>query len=142
SGLESGRSAYYRISCTRLLGRTAEHHITSLTLPADAPTIQVSGVQSDNATYRSKAKGIDAAIRSTNTIAEVTLGASGTPQLSLRGLSTTSTAWATLAGKLKSSNDVTLQEMSLTGVPDPGSGPLGDLFDALGQGGDQVLQAL
>jgi hypothetical protein len=32
--------------------------------------------------------------------------------------------------------------MSLDGVADPGSGPLGDLFDALGDGGDQVLQAL
>src|SRR6476661_9724021 len=142
SGLESGRSAFSWIACTRLAGRTAENHIASITLPADSPTIQVSGVQSDNSTYRRKAQGIDGAMRSTNTIAGVTLGGDGTPQLSLEGLTTTSTAWATTSGALKAKNEVSLVGASLTGVPDPGAGPLGDLFDALDQGGAQVLQAL
>jgi hypothetical protein len=142
SGLESGRSAFSWIACTRLLGRTAENHIATIDLPADSPSIHVSGVQSDNETYRRKAQGIDAAIRSTNTIAQVTLGGDGTPVLDLEGLTSTSTAWATTAGKLRSKNDVTLASISLTGIDDPGTGPLGDLFDALNGGIDQVLQAL
>ncbi len=143
SGLESGRSAFSWISCTRLLGRTAGNHVANVDLPADSPTIHVAGVDSENSTYRDKSEGIDAAVRSSNTIAEVTLGGGGTPVLSLEGLTSTSTAWSTTAGKLKSVNDVTLGEISLTGITDPGDdSPLGDLFDALNGGLDQVLQAL
>ena len=143
SGLTSGKSAFSVVSCTRLVGEQSDEHLAAITLPAQDPSIQVQGISSANETFRRPKKGIDGAIRSTNSITRVVLGSSSTPQLEFDGLTTTSTAWATTTGKLKAKNVLDAGQLSLTGITDPGdNSPLGQLFDGLNGGIDQLVQVL
>ena len=143
TGVQSGATAYSWIACTRLVGRVADNHVADISLPADDSFIHLADIASDNETFRKRSEDIDAAIRSTNTIGNVRLGGSSTPQLEFESFSATSTAWATRAGKLKARNDLSVLDMSLTGIADPGgSDELSQLFDALDAGIDELVTLL
>src|SRR4051794_40045006 len=141
---ESDKTAFAWLSCTRLVGLNQQRSVAAVNLPSDSPYISITGIDSTLNTFRSKAKDVDAGVRSVNTIGDVALGdGTTTPQLTIDGLQTRSTAWADSGGALHTSNDVTSGTLGLTNIADPGdSSPLGDLFDALGGGIDQVIAAL
>lgn len=144
AGLRSGRSAYAYVTCTRKINRTDAETLASLSLPSDAPTIQVDGLSSSNRSFRDRADNIDAAITSVNKISRVRLGSADTPRLVMEGLKTRSTAWATTRGRLRAVNDVTaarLRLVNLESSPVDGT-PLGDLADAFNGGIDEVLTTL
>lgn len=143
-GLSSDRTAWSYISCTRIAGLKHSNSIASVNLPASDPVIQVGAVTSKTRTWKNKAAGIRGATSGTNTIASVSLGSESLPaRLSIKGLETTSTAWADKDGKLHAKNDITAAKIELFNVSDPNNGnPLSDLFDALNGGISAVLQAL
>lgn len=144
AALESGKSAYAYIACTRLAGKQDEESVAALNLPADDPMIQADGIRSWNRTYRQPKGGIDAGVTSVNEIANLQLGNAETPRLTLSSLRSRSTAWATMEGKLRAENKVTALDIDLVnleGTPAAGS-PLEDLVDAVDGGLDQVVQTL
>jgi hypothetical protein len=141
---ESDKTAYAWLSCTRLVGVNQHRAVAAVNLPSDSPYISITGIDSDLDTFRSKAKDVEAGVRGVNTIGGVSLGdGTTTPQLTIDGLQTRSQAWADFDGALHTSNTVTSGTLGLTNIADPGDGsPLGDLFDALNGGIDQVIAAL
>jgi hypothetical protein len=141
---QSGKTAYAWLSCTRLLGLQQQRSVAAVNLPSSSPYISITGIDSGLTTFRSKAKDIDAGVRSVNTIGHVALGdGTSTPQLTIDGLETRSTVWADSHSAFHTSNDVTSGTLGLTNIADPNDGsPLGDLFDALNGGIDQVISAL
>lgn len=144
-GMESGSTAFSYLSCTRLAGRKDSRTLASVSLPAgaDQSYVQVDSIDSATRTFRSKADDVAGAVTSSNRIGKVKLGNSTTPRLVIKGLETTSTAWATLGGKLKTSNVITSGNISLEGVTPDGSGsPLDDLLGAVDDGIGQVLEVL
>jgi len=142
-GLDSGRSAFSYISCTRLAGRSDAESAVSVAVPADDPYVTLDAVQSRTRTFSDKANDIAAAVEGENTIGEVRLGNSTTPQLTISGLKSTSTAWATNSGKLKTANKMSSVTMGLK-LPSgtPVSGPLQQLVDAATLGINQVIALL
>jgi hypothetical protein len=146
AGLESARSAFSLILCTRMLGLEENESVAAIDLPADDPMVEVDNVRSTNRTFRNAKKDIAAAMESTNAIARVELGDTTTPQLIIEGLTTTSRAWATRGDRLKTSNRVTTSDISLLNlpedVPDELAGPLQDLQDAVDGGIGEVLAAI
>ena len=144
AGLESGSTAFSYLSCTRLAGRHDDDSLADVSLPADDSYIKVESIDSDTRTFRAKAEGIDGAITSFNRIAKVRLGNSSTPRLLINGLQTRSTAWATLSGKLRTSNEITSGGIAIEGLTEePGTGtPLDDLLEAVNGGINEVLAAL
>jgi hypothetical protein len=146
AGLDSTRSAFSYLSCTRLAGRKDAESLASVQLPSDDPYVTVEGIESDTRTFRAKADDIDGAVTSSNRIAKVRLGNSTTPKLTINGLRTRSTAWATLDGKLKTSNEISSTDISLvdlpSDVPPELQGPLDDLLGAVDDGIDQVVQVV
>src|SRR3954469_11232967 len=141
---ESDKTANAWLSCTRVVGLTEHRAVAEVNLPSDPPYISVRGIDSTLHTFRSKAKDIEAGGRSVNAIGDVALGeGTTTPQLTIESLKTRSSAWADLDHALHTSNAVTSGTIGLTNIADPGDGsPLGDLFDALGGGIDDVIAAL
>jgi hypothetical protein len=142
AGLESSRSAFSLILCTRLAGLKKQESVTSIDLPPGDPMVEVDGVRSTTRTFKNNKKKIDAAMESTNSIARVALGNASTPQLVLEGLTTKSRAWATKAGTFKTFNRVKTSDISLLNLPGEASGPLKDLVDAVDGGIGEVLAAL
>lgn len=144
AGLDSTRSAFSYLSCTRLAGRKDAETLASVELPSDDPYIKVEGIESDTRTFTAKADDIAGGVTSSNRITKVRLGNSSTPRLIINGLRTRSTAWATVAGKLKTSNEISSSDIAIEGITEePGTGtPLDDLLDAVDGGIDEVVQAL
>ena len=141
TGLESSRSALSLLLCTRLTGLARQETLTSVDLPpGDDPMVEVDNVRSTNRTFSKARKNIGAAAESTNSVARVELGDSSTPQFILEGLTTRSRAWATRAGKLKTSNRVRTTDIDLLNLPDGASGPLQDLVEAVDGGIGEVLE--
>ncbi len=104
--VQSGRSAFSYIMCTRLTGlnpsntRSAHEDIAGLELPSSAdPQIQVGAVKSISRTYRNK-RG-DVGTYSTDKITKVVLGKPGA-QIVIEGLTTKARAWADKHDKLHS----------------------------------------
>ena len=144
AGLDSTRSAFSYLSCTRLAGRKDAETLASVELPSDDPYIRVEGIESDTRTFTDRAEGIAGGVTSSNRIAKVRLGNSTTPRLIINGLRTRSTAWATLDDKLRTSNEISSLDIAIEGITEePGTGtPLDDLLEAVDGGIDQVVQAL
>jgi hypothetical protein len=146
AGLDSTRSAFSYLSCTRLAGRSDSETLASVQLPSDDPYVLAEGIESGTRTYRSRDEDIAGAVTSTNRIAKVRLGNSTTPKLTLNGLRTRSTAWATLDGKLKTANEISSVDISLvdlpSDVPPELQGPLDDLLGAVDDGIGQVVQVI
>src|SRR3954463_9204576 len=102
---QSGKTAYAWLSCTRLLGLQQQRSVAAVNLPSSSPYISITGIDSALTTFRSKAKNIDAGVRSVNTIGHVALGdGTSTPQLTIDGLETRSTAWADSHSAFHTSN--------------------------------------
>jgi hypothetical protein len=141
-GLESSRSAFSLILCTRELGLKRNEFVAAVDAPPDDPMVQVDGVRSSNRTFKNGKKDIAAAMESTNSIARVELGSSSTPRFILEGLTTKSRAWATRGGKFKTFNRIGTTDISLLNLPGEASGPLKDLVDAVDGGIGEVIQAL
>lgn len=142
TGLDSSRSAFSYLSCTRLAGRSDSESLAAVSLPADDPYIEVEGVESKTRTFRAKADDIDGAVTSTNRIARVRLGSSTTPKLVIEGLRTRSTAWATLGGKLKTSNKISSVDIQLLDLPGDVPPEVQDLVDALDGGIGEVVTVI
>jgi hypothetical protein len=142
-GLRSGRSAFSYVACTQQTGKRHDAELATLSVPSESPMVHVGTVSSTTRTYAASKRGIAAAVKSVNKIGDVQLGGGGTPLLSFSGLRTTSTAWATKDGQLRTSNDFSAGEIELELLEDTvPRGPLKDLVDSLTGGIDAVLAAI
>ncbi len=145
-GASSDRTAYSEIACTRVVGLKRSNKVAAVSLPADNPMVHVGAVVSNTRTFKDAAAGIVAGSEATNQVASVSIGAPGTPQLTINGLKSTSRVWADDNDKLHASNTIKAAELSLIDLPDqiPAelAGPLNQLLDALDSGLNQVIQAI
>lgn len=131
--LRSGRTAPSWIGCTRQAGKTKANKVVAADAPDNNPLIQLGAITSNSSTF--KKPGIPGGTRSTSTIASIRLGAQDqqvpSPHLTITGLTTTATAWATSNGKLHASTNSKVVDINLV-VPPTGSpvdDPLADLID-------------
>jgi hypothetical protein len=143
--LRSGRTAPSWIGCTRKAGRVKSNKVLAVDAPNNNPLIQLGAITSRSSTYQRLKQGIAGGTTSTSTIASVRLGAQDqqvpTPRLTITGLTTTATAWATADGRLHATTDSRVVDISLV-VPPTGSPldePLADLLDLVN---DQVAPTL
>lgn len=145
-GVASDRTAYSWIECTRLVGLSRTNQAAGVALPQDNPLISVSAVESVNRTFKDPAKNMVAAAQGHSRIARVSLGNADTPTLTIKGLESTSTAWADKQGKLHAKNTSSVGSISLLNLPEqiPAelAGPLNDLLGALDEGLASVLAAI
>lgn len=141
TGLQSARSAFSYILCTREVGRAASNHIASIDLPAEDPQVEVDEVVSRNNSYRNRR--VAAGMRSVNTIARVALAGSDSAGLTLEGLKTASLAWATRSGELRADNRFSATDITITAeTGTPLDGALGDLVEASEGGLAEVIAVL
>jgi hypothetical protein len=147
-GVQSGRTAFSWLDCTRLTGlnpsntRSAHEDIAGIDLPADDPQVQVGAATSTSRTYR---KDGTVGTVSTNKIAKVVLGGTAA-KITITGLTTEARAWAAKNGKLGSSatahGGVSLQ--GATGNPQldaalaQASNPLSDLLGNIPLDGQSI----
>src|SRR3954449_10821963 len=61
---ESDKTANAWLPCTRVVGLTEHRAVAEVNLPSDPPYISVTGIDSKLHTFRSKAKDIEAGVRS------------------------------------------------------------------------------
>ncbi len=133
--LRSGRTAPSWIGCTRKANKTKTNEVLGVNAPNTTPLIDLGAITSRSSTFKRLKQGIAGGTTSTSTIASVRLGAKDqtvpTPHLTITGLTTTATAWATTDGKLHASTDSKLADIALVLPPTgtPVDGPLGDLLD-------------
>jgi hypothetical protein len=133
--LRSGRTAPSWIGCTRQAGKSKANEVLAVDAPNNNPLIQLGAITSHSRTYKAKKQGIAAGTESTSTVANVVLGVQNpqvpTPLLTINGLTTTATAWATTDGKLHAATDSSVLDINLV-VPPTGTpldGPLQQLLD-------------
>lgn len=141
------RTAFSYISCTRLAGKKDTNSIEDqLGLPINdaQPLVKVNLVKSTTRSYKDLKNKIAGASQGTSSIGSLVVGGiDGGPQLSIDGLKTTSTAWATTDGKLHARNNVTALNLDLDLPAPPETGtPLDDLLGAVQDGLDQVIDVL
>jgi hypothetical protein len=145
-GLESGRSAFSYLGCTRKAGLKDRETLAQVSVPAVDPVVEVSGVDSNTRTVKRPKRNIAGAMISSNRIGKVVLGNSSSPKLTIQGLRTQSKAWATNSGALRTSNKVSSVDISLVdlpaNIPPELQGPLQDLLDALEGGIAEVIGAI
>jgi hypothetical protein len=133
--LRSGRTAPSWIGCTRQAGKTRANEVLGVDAPNNNPMIDLGAITSQSSTYKKKKQGIAAGTRSTSTVASVVLGVQNapvpTPVLTIDGLTTTATAWATTDGKLHAATDSAVLDINLAMPPTgtPLDGPLAQLLD-------------
>ena len=146
AGVESGRTAWSYINCTRMTGIKRNKSLLDINVPdADNPLISVSGADNRNKTFRAPKRGMVAAARSTSTIAHIELGSNETALLQIQDLKATSTAWADKSGKLHADNNIKAAKIRLLNrdlIPGEVSAPLQQLFDATEAGLNEVLALL
>lgn len=146
--VESERTAYSYLPCTRLTGLHRGNAGAVIGVPADSPMVTVDGAKTTNTSFRNKKKKIVAGSRSTSTIAAIKLGdGNQTPALSIKGLKATSEAWVTKNGKFHTDNDVTSVKLGLqipdsVPIPPELAGPLNMLIDSLNGGISQVITTI
>ncbi|GAA1930904.1 hypothetical protein GCM10009737_36070 [Nocardioides lentus] len=128
------RLGFANTSCTRTLGRQTTSE--ALTVPV-GDFIDLQGVRSRNRTYKS---GTKVGVRATTTIAKVTVGAGTGPGLAITGLKAEANAFNN-GRTLGAQQSFTFEGLDITGVSG-GTGPLGDLLDAIGGGVNQVIRVL
>jgi len=133
--LRSGRTAPSWIGCTRQAGKSKANEVLAVDAPNNNPLIQLGAITSHSRTYKAKRQGIAAGTESTSTVANVVLGVQNpqvpTPVLTINGLTTTATAWATTDGKLHAATDSSVLDINLV-VPPTGTpldGPLQQLLE-------------
>ena len=135
--LRSGRTAPSWIGCTRQAGKTKANEVLAVDAPNNNPLIHLGAVTSNSRTYKAKKKGIAAGTESTSTVANVVLGLQDpqvpSPVLTISGLTTTATAWATTDGKLHATTGSSVLTISLAMPPTgtPLDGPLQQLLELL-----------
>lgn len=145
TGIESGRTAWTYINCTRMTGINRDKALADVNVPADDPMIYVAAASNRNETFRAPKDGIAAGARSTSTIGTIALGSEDTALFKITDLEATSTAWADKDGKLHASNDITaakLQLLNKDAIPGELSEPLKELIAALNDGINQVLAVI
>jgi len=143
--LRSGRTAPSWIGCTRQAGKTRTNEVLGVDAPNNNPLVDLGAITSQSSTFKKKKQGIAAGTRSTSTVASVVLGLQDaqvpTPELTINGLTTTATAWATTDGKLHASTDSSVLDINLV-VPPTGT-PLDEpLAQLLALVDDQVAPTL
>lgn len=144
--VQSGRTAFSYLMCTRLTGLTHDEQVASADLPPSDPMVHVEGVSSTSRTYRTTTGNVGT--YSVDKIAKVVLGQPGA-QIVIKGLRTSTKAWADKAGRLHSSASVSSVDISgSTGTPlddvlgQAGAG-IGDLLSQINQnGGTYVVPGL
>ncbi|MBF4766580.1 hypothetical protein ISU10_02215 [Nocardioides agariphilus] len=133
--LRSGRTAPSWVGCTRQAGQTRTNEVLGVDAPNNNPLIGLGAITSRSTTFKRVKQGIAGGTTSTSRIASVRLGNQDqqvpSPRLTITGLTTTATAWATNDGRLHASTDSQLVDIALvmpaTGTPlDDG---LSDLLD-------------
>jgi hypothetical protein len=133
--LRSGRTAPSWIGCTRQAGKVRANQVLGVDAPSNNPLINLGDITSKSTTFKSRKEGIAAGTESTSTIASVVLGLQNpqvpTPTLTIKGLTTTATAWATTDGKLHATTGSGVVDMDLAMPPTntPLDGPLAQLVD-------------
>ncbi len=122
--LRSGRTAPSWIGCTRQADKSKANEVLGVDAPHNNPLIQFGAVTSRSTTYKKVQEGIAAGTQSTSTVASVVLGLQDsqvpTPMLTINGLTTTATAWATTDRKLHASTDSSVADINLV-VPPTGT---------------------
>lgn len=135
--LRSGRTAPSWIGCTRQAGKTRSNAVAAVDAPNNNPLLKLGAITSKTRTFKAKRQGIVAGTESTSTIANVVLGMQNpqvpTPVLTINGLTTTASAWATLDGRLHAETHSSVLGINLTMPPTntPLDGPLAQLLDLL-----------
>ncbi|MGZ4494937.1 MAG: choice-of-anchor P family protein [Nocardioides sp.] len=113
--VQSGRTAFTYVMCTRLTGVRHTDSVTTVNVPSDTPAVHAEGVSSVSRTYRTSTGNVGTT--SVDKIAKLVLGQPG-HQIVIKGLVTTTNAWADKAGKLHASNRVSSVSLtSNTGTP-------------------------
>ena len=150
--LRSGRTAPSWIGCTRQAGKSRANEVLGVDAPNNNPLIDLGAITSRSATYKKAKQGIAAGTQSTSTVASVVLGLQNpqipSPVLTINGLTTTATAWATTDGKLHATTGSSVLDITLV-VPPTGTpldAPLAQLLELVnGQVAptlDQVIDLL
>ena len=133
--LRSGRTAPSWIGCTRQAGKVRTNEVLGVDAPNNNPLVRLGAVTSRSTTFKAKKEGIAAGTESTSTVADVVLGLQNpqvpAPVLTINGLTTTATAWATTDGRLHATTASSVLDIDLD-VPPTGTpldGPLAQLLD-------------
>lgn len=143
-GLTSSRTAHSFIGCTRRVGVNVERSITAAQAPSGNPFLTIGAVESFSRSYR-LANGT-VGTRSQNTVASVKLGPANGPNIELKGLKTTTNAFATKAGVFGTNQTFkSVDIVANTGVPEVdavlgqlGAG-IGDLLELIASQANDVL---
>lgn len=143
-GLTSGRTAHSYIACTRRIGVNIERSITAAQAPSGNPFLTIGAVESFSRSYR-LANGT-VGTRSQNRVASVKLGPADGPNLELKGLKTTTNAFATKAGVFGTNATFgSVDIVANTGVPEVDQlfgelgGTIGDLIKLISEQANDVL---
>ena len=133
--LRSGRTAPSWIGCTRQAGKVRANEVLGVDAPNNNPLVKLGAVTSNSRTFKATQQGIAGGTESTSTVASVVLGLQNpqlpSPVLTINGLTTTATAWATTDGRLHATTSSSLIDLNLV-VPPTGTpldGPLAQLLD-------------
>ena len=133
--LRSGRTAPSWIGCTRQAGKVRVNEVLGVDAPSNNPLVKLGAITSNSRTFKARKQGIAAGTESTSTVANVVLGLQNpqlpSPVLTINGLTTTATAWATTDGQLHATTDSSLVDLDLV-VPPTGTpldGPLAQLLE-------------
>jgi hypothetical protein len=115
-GLSSGPTAHSMIGCTRIAGKRSTATIAAADAPSNVPMVQVGAVASESATY--KAGNGDTGARSSSTVASIAVGSADGPRLVIKGLETSSAAWADKHDRLHTAVSFELADITAeTGTP-------------------------
>jgi hypothetical protein len=150
--LRSGRTAPSWIGCTRQAGKVRTNEVLGVDAPSNNPLVNLGAITSKSTTYKNREQGVAAGTQSTSTVASVVLGLQDpqipTPVLTINGLTTTATAWATTDGQLHATTDSQVLDIGLEMPPSntPLDEPLAQLLELVnGQVAptlDQVIELL
>ncbi|HSV37331.1 MAG TPA: choice-of-anchor P family protein [Nocardioidaceae bacterium] len=114
-GLNSGKTAFSIIGCTRLAGVKKTRNVAAVDAPANVPTLGVGAVTSTSETFKSNGNN---GSKSTNKVAGIRLGVPDGLNLEIRGLETTAAAWADSKGKYHTQATFKLADIKAnTGIP-------------------------
>lgn len=136
--LESGKTAFAIVACTRRAGILSPNEVVGLDAASENPAISVGAVETRSRTWRSKNR--PGSTSTTNRIARVTLGTADSPQMVLEGVRTKSEAWADRTNRFKSRNTFSLVDLNISGgLPPEVLAPLNNATDDVAA---QLLEAI
>jgi hypothetical protein len=112
-GLNSGKTAFSIIGCTRLAGKKKAASVAAVDTPSNVPTLNVGAVSSNSETFKEGGKN---GSRSFNKVAGIKLGVPDGLNLEIRGLETSATAYGQ-DGKFKAEASFKLADIKAnTGI--------------------------